>query len=360
MANLHRIRDSLVNAYISDILDEEEFILLFDINAPSNPYFQYEHDGYKFDLDNFNDDECNSFFRFRKDDIVRLKSALGIPDKVILDNGSVIKGLEALCVMLQRYAYPCRYGDMVRFYGRSVPQLSMISKWMTNFIFNTHRHLISSLDQDWLTPPHLAIFANAIYQKGASLNNCWGFVDGTVRPVCRPIQHQRILYNGHKRVHALKYQSVTVPNGLIAHLYGPVEGRRHDAYILRQSGLLTELEARSHDQDGNPLCLYGDLAYPLRPQLQAPFPTTNITRLQENFNAAMTKVRISVEWTFGDIVNHFKYTDFRKSQVLHSACGKMYIVSGLLTNAHTCLYRNNTSTYFELDPPSLENYFSGA
>ena len=44
--------------------------------------------------------------------------------------------------------------------------------------------------------------------------------------------------NGHKRVHAMKFQSVVVPNGLIAHLYGSVEGRHHDAFLLLESGLL--------------------------------------------------------------------------------------------------------------------------
>ena len=33
---------------------------------------------------------------------------------------------------------------------------------------------------------------------------------------------QRIVYNGHKRVHGLKFQSVALPNGLIANMYGPV------------------------------------------------------------------------------------------------------------------------------------------
>ena len=54
------------------------------------------------------------------------------------------------------------------------------------------------------------------------LRNCFGFVDGTVRPISRPDENQRVVYNGHKRVHGLKFQSVVIPNGLIAHLYGPV------------------------------------------------------------------------------------------------------------------------------------------
>ena len=36
----------------------------------------------------------------------------------------------------------------------------------------------------------------------------------------------------------------------------------------------------------------------------------------------------------------------------------MYTVAALLQNALTCLYGINTSTFFDLDPPSLEEYFS--
>ena len=31
-----------------------------------------------------------------------------------------------------------------------------------------------------------------------------------------------MMYNGHKRVHAIKFQSVALPNGLIANPYGHV------------------------------------------------------------------------------------------------------------------------------------------
>ena len=50
----------------------------------------------------------------------------------------------------------------------------------------------------------------------------FGFIDGTVRPIARPGENQRVVYNGHKTVHALKYQSVVLPNGLIGNMYGPV------------------------------------------------------------------------------------------------------------------------------------------
>ena len=46
----------------------------------------------------------------------------------------------------------------------------------------------------------LELYAHAVHDKEAALRNCWGFVDGTVRPIRRPNERiQRILYNGHKR-----------------------------------------------------------------------------------------------------------------------------------------------------------------
>ncbi|KIJ29878.1 hypothetical protein M422DRAFT_268662 [Sphaerobolus stellatus SS14] len=29
-------------------------------------------------------------------------------------------------------------------------------------------------------------------------------------------------YNGHNRIHCLKYQAVVIPNGILANLYGPL------------------------------------------------------------------------------------------------------------------------------------------
>ena len=57
---------------------------------------------------------------------------------------------------------------------------------------------------------------------GVPLQNCWGFTDGNLRPVCKPQQNQnqRIIYNRYKRIHVIKFQSVAAPNGLIAMLDG--------------------------------------------------------------------------------------------------------------------------------------------
>ena len=72
----------------------------------------------------------------------------------------------------------------------------------------------------------------------------------------------------------------------------------------------------------------------------------------------MSKVRIAVEWVFGDITNYFAFLDFKKDlKIGLSAVGKMYISCAVLRNAHTCLYKSTTSDYFNIDPPTLQQYF---
>ena len=67
---------------------------------------------------------------------------------------------------------------------------------------------------------------------------CIGFLDGTIRQQCRPVRGQRAIFSGHKRYHGLKFQALTVPDGLIAAMFGPVEGRLHDSTMLGLSNLM--------------------------------------------------------------------------------------------------------------------------
>ena len=190
------------------------------------------------------------------------------------------------------------------------------------------------------------------FHSGSPLPQCFGFIDGTVRPICRPIHFQEVVYNGHKRVHALKYQAVSLPNGIIVHLSGPLEGRRHDAALLAQSNVLAEIAQYA----GNHY-IYGDLAYPLSQYLQCPFKGAFLTPRQRTYNKRMSKVRVSVEWAYKDITVYFAFNDFKKNQkLLLQHLGQQFIVSGLFTNCRTCLYGNQCSDYFDYTPPTLEEY----
>lgn len=136
------------------------------------------------------------------------------------------------------------------------------------------------------------------------------------------------------------------------------EGRRHDAGILADSNLLHSLEQYAYNTRGDPVCLYGDPAYPIRVHLQVPFRQNGLTPPMEAYNLSMSSVRESVEWTFGDVVKSFKALDFKSNlKIGLSSVGKMYLVCALIQNAITCLYGNQTSKFFELEPPALHDFF---
>ena len=180
------------------------------------------YDEFTFDLDEMENSECVAEFRVNKHDLPALAEALQIPDVFKCRQRSISDGMEGLCMLLRRLAYPCRYSDMIARFGRPTPVLSMITNEVIDYIYNNHSHRITQWNPTILQPAQLQEYANAIHVKGAALDNCFGFIDGTVRPISRPGEHQRIVYNGHKHVHGLKFQSVALPNGLIANMYGPV------------------------------------------------------------------------------------------------------------------------------------------
>ena len=161
-------------------------------------------------------------FRVHKTDIPVLLEALQLPQTFICRQGTKCDGIEGLCIALRRAAYPCRYSDLIQRFVRPVPELRMISNLVMDTIYQQHHHRLTQWNNTLLSPALLETYAHAVYQKGSPSSSCFGFIDGTVRPICKPGENQRIVYNGHKRVHALKFQSVALPNGIIASMYGPV------------------------------------------------------------------------------------------------------------------------------------------
>ena len=71
--------------------------------------------------------------------------------------------------------------------------------------------------------------------------------------------------------------------------------------MLADSNFLTALEHNAVSPTGQQMCIYGDLAYPLRVNLMAPFRGAALTAQMEAFNDSMSNVRTSVEWLFGDM-----------------------------------------------------------
>ena len=150
--------------------------------------------------------ECKTELRFAKDDLDLLFECLEIPQKITCQQRTICNGKEGLYILLKRLAYPCRYTDMVPRFGRNPTELCLIFNEVLDHIYATHHHRLQSWNQPFLQEDQLHNCAVAVHQHGAPLPNCFGFIDGTVRPIARPQHNQRVVYNGHKRLHAMKFQ----------------------------------------------------------------------------------------------------------------------------------------------------------
>ena len=67
-------------------------------------------------------------FRVNLSELYVLSEVLRIPERFHCPNGTVASGPEGLCVVLKRFAYPCRFNDMIYRFGRSVQELSLIAR----------------------------------------------------------------------------------------------------------------------------------------------------------------------------------------------------------------------------------------
>ena len=123
-------------------------------------------------------------------------------------------------------------------------------------------------------------------------------MDDTVKQICLPGEMQRTVCNGHKRIHAIKFQAIATPNGLVANLYGPVEGKRHDSRMLADSAILPLLQQYSVNQIGNQLCIYGNLTYPLRPQLQTSFSNPQLNPQKLHITLPLVKQELVLSGYF--------------------------------------------------------------
>ena len=103
--------------------------------------------------------------------------------------------------------------------------------------------------------------------------------------------------------------------------------------------------------------LFGDKGYPLEPELLTPFRGNNLTQDELGFNQQMSRARICVEWGFAGVGAQFQLLNmWRRLKLNRVPIGQYYVVSTLLFNCMACIYGNQTSKFFNVQPPTLAEY----
>jgi nuclease HARBI1 len=219
-------------------------------------------------------------------------------------------------------------------------------------VIRTFSNALYQVANKYLSDPSLfrhrfRLYSDLITAKtNGAATNIWGFIDGTLRKTCRPVRFQKVTYSGHKRNHGIKFQSVATPDGLIALLFGPMEGSRHDSMMLTESRLLRHLEELM--PEGTELfSIYGDPAYPISPHLLSGFKNVPPGSVQQQWNTQMSKGRQMVEWEFKEVATKWSYVDFEKNmKIFKCPIAQYYTVAVFFTNLCCCCYGNQSSKYF--------------
>ena len=293
-------------------------------------------------------------FRFERSEMEQLVRVLRVPDVIRASNGDVGDGLEVMCMLTMKYAFPTRLGQLIPFFGYSVSKMSRLISALRLFLFSEHAVALQTIPQ--LSFDDLQRFAKGV-QGVTGFPLCFGFIDGTVRPVCKPGLLQGEVFNGKDHVHSLKYQGMSTPDGMLQQLAGPWPGRRHDSVIYSNSGLPEWLLTLPRHPSNAMFVLYADAGYHSKPGLMVPFTDTYDLR-KEAFNDVMTSARIAIEWEFGGILQHWASLNWTNEQKLLGGgkIAQVYFVCGFLTNCINCMRPNNASQYFNVKPPMLEDY----
>ena len=72
-------------------------------------------------------------------------------------------------------------------------------------------------------------FAELIKKTVYVVDSLWGFIDDMIQKTAHPLYNQQTIYTRFKKCHGIKLQSVLVPDGYIACLFGPVPAKTHGA-----------------------------------------------------------------------------------------------------------------------------------
>jgi hypothetical protein len=359
------------SSYASDdssIMLEELLKANIDVNeklhTPKfNPSIEW---GRRLRIDDIQGSDMIDNFRFRKEELHEICDkfweigalyADGEKESIRCINDYKCPWETGFLILLYRLHRPTRIRpDMENYFGMRRSHISAVIKTMTKIVYQI---ALPYLSDPSIFHNRMPLYAQKIREKSnLEQISIWGFIDGTLRKTCRPSYFQKLLYSGHKRCHGIKFQSVYCPDGIMALLFGPINGNRHDSFMLAKSGLLDQLEDLMPENGADPIyCLYGDPAYPQSRHLFGGFRNPPAGSAQAQWNTMMSKVRECVEWGFGDIVRYWSFLDFKASiKVFQSPVAKYYVIAAFLNNIRASYHGNETCAYFDCEPMSLDEY----
>lgn len=345
--------------------------------------------------------EWVSNFRFPKwEDVASLAKLMGLPrDGITGAYGHHADRLHALGVVIAHLATGKRWCDLIPLFGKSTSWLSVIYSTTVRTILVELGHKRTLRLKPARLAAHAAEFGAAHVRLAAKkrstmvrkyrrmgarygrLCRAWerqnphdyrwvvGSVDGTMQTISRPTWKQRQWYTAFKHTHAIKYQAVTLPNGIIGDIFGPERAPMHDSTLFSQSGMRDVLRTareevrRETDDAAAEMMVLGDGAYVVDDVTLGPFTHRERPFMSDDeaaYNGIVGCLRVVVENSFGGVGQLFTLPFLkRKMKVWETDVDLHFQMAVLLANCKTCMYGNQISDKFGLKPPSVSDYLLG-
>jgi len=338
--------------YFQDVIDEDENDednqpRTLRGPSPSTTDIGRRHDDYEFRL----------FFRFKKGDFNSLLYHLKIPKRLrLVDLNCYVDGAYALLLTLAKYAHGFTYAVMgaSNMFNRSTSFVCSVVNGTVHYLYRRWVHRVRMYVSNF-SNQRIEYFKNVVANKSGIQTDIFAFVDGTTRRIARPIRNQRAVFSGHKKIHCLKYQAISTPDGLISSLSEAVVGRMHDSKLFFTTSVWKKLVPLLIETSSN---LLGDKGYsgdysrlPGGSHLKA------MSKYNKSDEKKLSPCRVAVEDVFAEVTRYFKMCDnLCMNRALQSALGEFYTVAVLLTNCRTCLYKNPINSLYGTEPDDLETY----
>jgi hypothetical protein len=314
----------------------------------------------------------------------RLFVGLAFPEKFVGDSRHVFTGEEVYLFGLYRLVNLGKYSrrDIRDHFGFQDPSLcSRCFKMFLDHMTNQWGYLLTNNEGFWT--PYLGSCARSIAEKCLE-KGCWfdpatfaifGFIDNTMNATCRPCGGpsedgrdaprydpliQQAWYNGWKKLHGIKWQTVDLPNGMTYHAWGGFAVRHNDLFSLRHSDINDKI-ARAQILELVQYYIYGDSAYATldNSHIRARHNHEHLTVREKLENRALSSVREIIEWDYGEVGNFFPLVSYKKVlQMVNMPVKQMYLTALILRNAFNTMQPNNTSQYFNILPPSWEEWLA--
>jgi len=282
-------------------------------------------------------------------------------DVMWASSGHRFTGEEVLLVSLYRLHRPTTLSDAC-WTSRFNLDYNSVGKCFNLFLKHLCKHweyLLTDHMEFW--KPFLPSFAEAIRLKCESKGcffprgfRVFGFIDNTMNATCRPGGPardgtfaprndpliQRAWYNGWKKLHGMKWQTVDLPNGMNFNAWGPISIRHPDVTSLDDSHLndkLVNLQLGEHMQ----YAVYGDSAYIVVPDshILARHNSHPNTPQQIIENRVLSSCRECIEWDYGNVGTMWALVDYEKVLKMRMMPVRdMYMAAMIMRNVYVTIY----------------------